>query len=111
MSTKNFLDKRGLSDLWVKIKQKIPTRVSQLENDQKYLTSYTESDPTVPSWAKTPNKPSYTASEVGAATAEQVQQAQTTATNALNAVNSLKTENWTFTLESGETVTKAVYVK
>ena len=27
---------------------------------------YTESDPTVPAWAKAPNKPSYTASEVGA---------------------------------------------
>ena len=31
-----------------------------------YLTSYTETDPTVPSWAKQPEKPSYTASEVGA---------------------------------------------
>jgi hypothetical protein len=30
------------------------------------LQSYTESDPTVPEWAKTPTKPSYTASEVGA---------------------------------------------
>ena len=32
----------------------------------QYLTSYTETDPTVPSWAKSPNKPTYTASEVGA---------------------------------------------
>lgn len=31
-----------------------------------YLTSYTETDPTVPSWAKASTKPSYTASEVGA---------------------------------------------
>ena len=31
-----------------------------------YLTSYTETDPTVPSWAKAESKPSYTASEVGA---------------------------------------------
>ena len=31
-----------------------------------YLTSYTETDPTVPAWAKSANKPSYTASEVGA---------------------------------------------
>lgn len=31
-----------------------------------YLTSYTETDPTVPSWAKQSTKPSYTASEVGA---------------------------------------------
>lgn len=30
------------------------------------LQSYTETDPTVPSWAKQPNKPTYTASEVGA---------------------------------------------
>lgn len=30
------------------------------------LTSYTETDPTVPSWAKTATKPTYTASEVGA---------------------------------------------
>lgn len=30
------------------------------------LQSYTESDPTVPEWAKAPTKPSYTASEVGA---------------------------------------------
>lgn len=30
------------------------------------LQSYTETDPTVPSWAKTSSKPSYTASEVGA---------------------------------------------
>lgn len=30
------------------------------------LTSYTETDPTVPSWAKATSKPTYTASEVGA---------------------------------------------
>lgn len=30
------------------------------------LQSYTETDPTVPAWAKTENKPTYTASEVGA---------------------------------------------
>ena len=31
-----------------------------------YLTSYTETDPTVPAWAKNPTKPTYTATEVGA---------------------------------------------
>lgn len=31
-----------------------------------YLTSYTETDPTVPSWAKASTKPTYTAAEVGA---------------------------------------------
>lgn len=30
------------------------------------LTSFTETDPTVPAWAKAANKPSYTAAEVGA---------------------------------------------
>lgn len=63
----------------------IPTKVSELTNDggyltsipseyiteteleaKGYLTSYTETDPTVPEWAKQPAKPTYTASEVGA---------------------------------------------
>ena len=30
------------------------------------LQSYTETDPTVPAWAKEPNKPTYTAEDVGA---------------------------------------------
>jgi hypothetical protein len=30
------------------------------------LQSYTETDPTVPAWAKAASKPTYTASEVGA---------------------------------------------
>lgn len=58
----------------------IPTKTSQLTNDSGFITdagvtswnnqtgavTFTETDPTVPSWAKAPNKPSYTASEVGA---------------------------------------------
>ena len=44
----------------------VPTKVSELENDSGYLTSYTETDPTVPAWAKAKTKPTYTASEVGA---------------------------------------------
>lgn len=38
---------------------------TQIES-YNYITGYTETDPTVPSWAKETNKPSYTASEVGA---------------------------------------------
>lgn len=34
--------------------------------DAKFLSGYTETDPTVPAWAKESTKPSYTASEVGA---------------------------------------------
>ena len=44
----------------------VPTKVSDLQNDAGYITGYTETDPTVPSWAKQSSKPSYTASEVGA---------------------------------------------
>lgn len=44
----------------------VPTKVSDLTNDSGFITSYTETDPTVPSWAKASTKPTYTASEVGA---------------------------------------------
>ena len=42
----------------------VPTKVSQLTNDKGYITGYTETDPTVPAWAKASNKPSYTATEI-----------------------------------------------
>lgn len=42
-----------------------PTKVSDLTNDSGFIT--TETDPTVPSWAKQATKPTYTYSEVGAA--------------------------------------------
>ena len=42
----------------------IPSKTSDLTNDSGFLTS--ETDPTVPSWAKASSKPTYTASEVGA---------------------------------------------
>lgn len=45
----------------------IPSDTSDLTNGAGFLTSFTETDPTVPSWAKASTKPSYTASEVGAA--------------------------------------------
>lgn len=44
----------------------VPTNVSAFNNDAGYLASYTETDPTVPAWAKASAKPTYTASEVGA---------------------------------------------
>lgn len=44
----------------------VPTKLSQLTNDSGFITGYTETDPTVPAWAKAANKPTYTASEVGA---------------------------------------------
>lgn len=44
----------------------VPTKTSELTNDSGFITSYTETDPTVPAWAKAPTKPTYTASEVGA---------------------------------------------
>ena len=44
----------------------IPTKVSDLQNDSGFITSFTETDPTVPAWAKAASKPTYTAAEVGA---------------------------------------------
>lgn len=52
----------------------IPTKVSQLDNDSKFLTSFTETDPTVPAWAKASSKPSYTKSEVGLGNVDNVKQ-------------------------------------
>ena len=45
-------------------KPTIPSNVSELNNDSGYLI--TETDPTVPAWAKAAQKPIYTATEVGA---------------------------------------------
>lgn len=52
----------------------IPTKVSQLTNDSGFITGYTETDPTVPSWAKASTKPSYTKSEVGLGNVDNVKQ-------------------------------------
>lgn len=41
-------------------------------NAKKYLTSFTETDPTVPAWAKAATKPTYTAGEIGALPADTV---------------------------------------
>lgn len=43
----------------------IPTKVSDLQNDRGFITGYTETDPTVPEWAKQSSKPTYTPSEIG----------------------------------------------
>lgn len=63
----SFLDKDGLEYLWNKIKPWIPKKTSDIQNDSGFIS--TETDPTVPSWAKEATKPSYTAAEVGASEA------------------------------------------
>lgn len=52
--------------------EKIPTKVSQLGNDKNYIEA--ETDPTVPSWAKAANKPTYTKSEIGLGNVDNVRQ-------------------------------------
>ena len=42
------------------------TGIPAVDLEETYLTSFTETDPTVPSWAKAAQKPTYTAQEVGA---------------------------------------------
>lgn len=67
-----FLDATGVITLVAKLKtifafkKDIPIQTSDLINDSGFITGYTETDPTVPAWAKAANKPTYTASEVGA---------------------------------------------
>lgn len=73
-------------------KSEIPSKLSQLTNDSGYITGYTETDPTVPAWAKESTKPSYTAAEVGAdasGTASSVVSIHNTATNAHNDIRLL----------------------
>lgn len=87
---------------------------------KKYLTSFTETDPTVPSWAKASSKPSYTASEVGAdasGTASSVVSSHNTSTSAhtdiRNSISQLTSRMTTITLtgtdDSGTTHTWLVY--
>ena len=52
----------------------VPTNVSAFTNDAGYITGFTETDPTVPAWAKAASKPSYTKSEVGLGNVENVKQ-------------------------------------
>ena len=42
----------------------IPSNISAFNNDAGYLTNYTETDPTIPAWAKEANKPAYDYSEI-----------------------------------------------
>ena len=75
----------------------VPTKVSALENDSGFITGYTETDPTVPVWAKAESKPTYTAIEVGAAptnhthTASEVGAAAASHTHAQSDVTGLET--------------------
>lgn len=46
----------------------IPTKVSELENDKRYLVQ--ETDPTVPEWAKQPVRPTYNKADVGLGNAD-----------------------------------------
>ena len=52
----------------------VPTKTSQLTNDSHYITGYTETDPTVPEWAKSHTKPNYTKSEIGLGNVDNIQQ-------------------------------------
>ena len=79
----DYITETELTNKGFALASNIPTKVSQLDNDAKYLTSipteyitetelnakgyitgYTETDPTVPSWAKASSKPTYTYNEI-----------------------------------------------
>ena len=48
----------------------IPSKTSDLTNDSGFITGFTETDPTVPAWAKAENKPTYGVSEISGLTEE-----------------------------------------
>ena len=54
-----FITEKDIPDL-----KDIPTKTSELINDSGFITDYTESDPTVPDWAKKPTKPTYSYDEI-----------------------------------------------
>lgn len=62
------------SEFTAKLAEEYPTKVSQLQNDCGYITGYTETDPTVPAWAKSKEKPVYSKSEVGLGNVDNVKQ-------------------------------------
>lgn len=64
--SKNPVQSGGVYSALQDVEEGIPTKVSDLTNDSGFITGYTETDPTVPEWAKAPSKPTYTAAEVGA---------------------------------------------
>lgn len=104
------------SEFTAKLAEEYPTKVSQLQNDCGYITGYTETDPTVPAWAKSKEKPVYSKSEVGLGNVDNVKQYSAnnpppypvTSVNGKTGAVSLATETWTFTLEDGSTVNKVV---
>ena len=93
----NYLDKNPVSGLDASTAQEnqVPTADGQGNwswKTQQSGTGSEETDPTVPNWAKQPNKPTYTASEVGAdasGTAENKVSAHNTATDAHNDIRLL----------------------
>lgn len=61
----NWNNKSDFSGSYTDLSNKpyIPSKTSDLVNNSGYIIE--ESDPTVPSWAKAPTKPSYTVNEIG----------------------------------------------
>lgn len=54
--SKNPVQSGGVYIALQDVKEGIPTKVSDLTNDSGFITGYTETDPTVPGWAKSPQQ-------------------------------------------------------
>lgn len=78
-----------LKEAFDDVKESIPSKTSQLTNDNGYITEYTETDPTVPSWAKASSKPSYSASEVGAKSTQSAVNSPTASGTALAFIDTI----------------------
>lgn len=102
----------------------VPKKLSELENDKEFISS--ESDPSVPEWAKQPQKPSYSKGDVGLGNVDNIRQYSSSnpppypvnsvagktgsVTLAASDISDIVAETWDFELEDGSTVSKTVLI-
>ncbi len=68
-------DGNGVVDNAEKLDGKTADYFAKAQHEhEEYLTEYTETDPTVPAWAKAESKPTYTAEEIGLGNVDNVRQ-------------------------------------
>lgn len=86
------------------------TGIPASDLEETYLTSFTETDPTVPEWAKASTKPSYTAQEVGAPTVQEMNNALADKMESITVIFTMDPENQNVVIsDTSMDVIKAAY--
>lgn len=86
----------------------VPTNVSTFANDAGYITGYTETDPTVPAWAKASTKPTYIANEVMSISRQTITANTSSSCSITGSSNNGKAETIIYQNNSGSDVTVTV---